>query len=71
MSDSLNWNYRQYELPSWCWELNLGLVEEQPVLLTAEPSLQPTIQAVFIQITFTGLSQVSESVTLEKFCSQL
>jgi hypothetical protein len=24
-----------------CWELNLGPLEEQPVLLTAEPSLQP------------------------------
>jgi hypothetical protein len=27
--------------PSWrCWELNPGPLEEQPVLLTAEPSLQ-------------------------------
>jgi hypothetical protein len=26
-----------------CWELNLGPLEEQPVLLTAEPSLQPYI----------------------------
>jgi hypothetical protein len=29
---------------SWellCWELNLGPLEEQPVLLTTEPSLQP------------------------------
>ena len=24
-----------------CWELNLGPLEKQPVLLTAEPSLQP------------------------------
>ena len=29
------------ELPCGCWEWNLGLVEERPVLLTAEPSLQP------------------------------
>ena len=29
------------ELPCGCWDLNLGLLEEQPVLLTAEPSLQP------------------------------
>jgi len=29
-----------YELPCGCWELNLGPLEEQPVLLTAEPSLQ-------------------------------
>jgi hypothetical protein len=24
-----------------CWELNLGTLKEQPVLLTAEPSFQP------------------------------
>jgi hypothetical protein len=29
------------EPPCGFWELNLGLLEEQPVLLTAEPSLQP------------------------------
>jgi hypothetical protein len=29
------------EPPRGCWELNLGPLEEQPVLLTAEPSLQP------------------------------
>jgi hypothetical protein len=29
------------ELPYGCWELNSGPLEEQPVLLTAEPSLQP------------------------------
>jgi hypothetical protein len=28
-------------LPCVCWKLNLGPLEEQPVLLTAEPSLQP------------------------------
>jgi len=28
------------ELPCGCWDLNLGLLEEQPALLTAEPSLQ-------------------------------
>ena len=27
--------------PCGCWELNSGLLEEQPVLLTTEPSLQP------------------------------
>jgi hypothetical protein len=31
--------------PPWgCWELNSGPVEEQSVLLTAEPSLQPGLQ---------------------------
>jgi hypothetical protein len=31
------------ELPCGCWELNSGPLEEQSVLLTAEPSLQPSI----------------------------
>ena len=29
------------ELPCGCWELNPGPLEEQSVLLTAEPFLQP------------------------------
>jgi hypothetical protein len=29
------------ELPFGCWELNSGPLEEQPVLLTTEPSFQP------------------------------
>jgi hypothetical protein len=29
------------EAPCGCWELNSGPLEEQSVLLTAEPSLQP------------------------------
>jgi hypothetical protein len=29
------------EPPCDCWELNSGPLEEQPVLLTNEPSLQP------------------------------
>ena len=29
-----------YELPGRCWESNLGPLEEEPVLLTAEPSPQ-------------------------------
>ena len=28
------------ELPCGCWELNLGPLEKQPVLLTTEPLLQ-------------------------------
>ena len=30
-----------YELPCKCWQLNLGPLEEQPVLLTTEPSFSP------------------------------
>lgn len=29
------------EPPCGCWDLNSGLLEEQSVLLTTEPSLQP------------------------------
>lgn len=29
------------ELPCGCWELNPGPLQEQPVLLATEPSLQP------------------------------
>jgi hypothetical protein len=31
------------EPPCGCWELNPGPLEEQPVLLTPEPSLQPHV----------------------------
>ena len=31
------------EPPGGCWELNSGPLEEQPVLLTTEPSLQPLV----------------------------
>ena len=31
------------EPPYGCWELNSGPLEEQPVLLTSEPSLQPPV----------------------------
>jgi hypothetical protein len=30
-----------FEPPCGCWELNLGPLEEQSVILTTEPSLQP------------------------------
>ena len=31
------------ELPSGCWELNLGPLEDQPGFLTTEPSPQPRL----------------------------
>jgi hypothetical protein len=34
------------ELPCGSWKLNLDLLEEQPVLLTNEPSLQPYLDQV-------------------------
>jgi hypothetical protein len=36
-----------------CWELNSGPLEEQPVLLTAEPSPQP--QVVYFYTSILGL----------------
>ena len=33
--------------PCGCWELYSGPLEEQPVLLTAEPSLQPYVYAFY------------------------
>jgi hypothetical protein len=37
------------EPPCGCWELNSGPLEEQTVLLTAEPSLQPSIIIIFFK----------------------
>jgi hypothetical protein len=37
------------EPPCGCWELNSGTLEEQPVLLTAEPTLQPTVMLFKVQ----------------------
>ena len=34
------------EPPCGCWELNSGSLEEQAMLLTAEPSLQPATNAL-------------------------
>ena len=41
MSDSLDLELQSCELPCGCWELNLGPLEEQSVLLTTESSHQP------------------------------
>ena len=35
-----NWSSRQTKLSCGCWDLNPGPLEEQPVLLTTEASLQ-------------------------------
>jgi hypothetical protein len=32
------------EQPCWFWELNLGLLGEEPVLLTTEPSLLDPVE---------------------------
>jgi hypothetical protein len=45
--------YGSCELPCACWELKLGPLEDQSVLLTAEPSLQPTFIYLFLIFTRT------------------
>lgn len=37
------------QLPCVYWELNLGLLEEQPVFLAAKPSLQPQAIVLYVQ----------------------
>jgi hypothetical protein len=39
------------EPPCGCWDLNSGPLEEQSVLLTTEPSLQPLVRTLNFQIT--------------------
>jgi hypothetical protein len=42
------------ELPFGCWELNPGPLEEPPVLLTAESSLQPLLMPCLAFPTMKG-----------------
>ena len=44
------------ELPRECWELNLGLLKEKPMLLTTEASLQ-------LQVLFSVSNFLSSLVT--------
>jgi hypothetical protein len=43
------------EPPCGCWELNSGLLEEQSVFLTAEPSLQPLLPLFYFYVLPHGL----------------
>jgi hypothetical protein len=36
----------------WCWELNLGPLEDQPMLLTSESALQPPKMFSFVFSSF-------------------
>lgn len=47
VSDPLELELYSYKLPCGCWELNPSPPQEQAVLLTTEPSFQPT-PALFI-----------------------
>lgn len=35
--DPRDWSYRGCELPCWCYDWNLGTLQEQLVLLGSEP----------------------------------
>ena len=46
-----------------CWELKLGRLEEQPVLLTTEPSLQPPglySQPLLLILSYSGQGKYSQ-----------
>lgn len=43
---SWNWS-NSCEQPCGCWELRLGPLEKQSVIITAEPSLQPSKSSSF------------------------
>jgi hypothetical protein len=53
-----------YEPPCDCWKLNLGPLEEQSVLFTAEPSLQPWC------LTFKKISNSASSMSKQANSSQ-
>jgi hypothetical protein len=44
-----------YEPPCGCWELNSGSLEEQTMLLTSEPCLQPQEQSSDKNIAYQSL----------------
>lgn len=46
------------ESPCRCWELNLGTMGDQPILLTTDPSLQPTLIKQHISIIFCESSEI-------------
>jgi hypothetical protein len=48
------------EPPYGCWELNSGPLEEQSVLLTAEPSLQPSLFVLICCFSPEAVSQLGE-----------
>jgi hypothetical protein len=50
------------ETPCECWSLNPGPLEEQPMLLIAEPSLQPLNQ--FLRQSYTTLAPAGLEITM-------
>ena len=52
------------EPPCGCWELNSVPLEEQSVLLTAEPSLQSQLYFILLIYLFSGLDNARYLITL-------
>jgi hypothetical protein len=48
------------EPPCGCWELNSGPLEEQSVILTVDPSLQPRTATLIKENISLGLVYISE-----------
>lgn len=44
-------SFRWWRATTWHWELNPGLVEEEPVLLNTESPLQPFLRSLFIDVS--------------------
>ena len=59
----ISWNW-SCETTCECWELNPGL-EEQQVLLTAEPSLQPSFSFLKRQFLLQQLDEINEGSLLD------
>jgi hypothetical protein len=57
-----------FKPPGGCWELNSGPLDEQPVLLTAAPPLQPSLLQPILSSLVCGMDvcvRVSEALELE------
>jgi len=56
------------ETPCWGWELSSGPLEEQSVLLTAEPSLQPPLHT-FQHFSYNLMKKRLKNLTTGNSCS--
>ena len=50
------------ELPCGCWKLNSGPLEEQAMLLTTEPSLQPPTFPFYMRCIYSGVHYINKVV---------
>jgi hypothetical protein len=52
------------EPPCGCWDLNSGPLEEQSVLLTTEPSLQPSLMGFYSHLGVSTVALVQHMLRL-------